>query len=898
MIPHISKQLSVYNKRLLEVEQELKEFDTYHDDVDSAVYLRNSLNHTNPFIRKTNEKIIDAISRRDALIMTIKRLRSYIFIKRQIHVEADCEMSDMMDNKDTLVHENLEDTAGASVDSVDYGYPETVTTGQDNLLYLSDFLSRPLKLSQSVISLDTDFTFSLDIWDEFTSHPSVRAKLRNYAYLNATLNVRITVSGTPWHYGKLQVSYQPLAAYNANLNILDPMLSTASRFAALTYLSQAKGCTVIDVHDNKPLELECPYISPNPMLRLFNKSPLVLAAAGSYTDTVGFGTLYINSISPPKAISATATEIGLQVYAWMTDVQLGAPTGTVIEIGTESSFELLDERKAGPVQRYSSKAAQVAQMLSGVPIIGRFADAAIRPLTMLSKVSALFGFSYPTMIEKPDRVKNDPYQNASQCIGYGTGQRLTYDPKQELSVDPRSTGTDIDELALNYLCAVESLLDTFSWSSADGQLAGSIWMAPVNPAAGKRIEVLPGQYIVAPTALAFASSPFSWWRGEITYRFEIVCSKFHRGTLAVVYEPNISQNVIIDTVLDLNKQYIKKIDLQSVTDFEVTVKWAYPKPWAKVMSYDYQADMGDIGFLGSDYFDIANGYIAVVPYTELQSPDGSEITINVYVRSDNMHLNQFSMVLAPPVRPSVESDFEMHTPNIVDSSVLNQSSARDDNITVFNFGEEPTSFRTLLKRFETWHDPAYNGITANVAGTTHYYYQSRSFGNPSPSYSSYPDNVQNLFGYLRYAYLGMRGGIKHRFNIVGPNGCFQEIGQPTSVRLEMPAIYGANPVFVTSTGVEGINSSLGSTTFVQSTNAGIEFEVPMYTPDLFLISFRENPLATSSLVTSEISSTFVINTYQRCETHAADDPAYALLSSAAAEDFSFMRYSGAPIYSY
>ena len=897
MIPHIERSVYRYERELKEVEIELKAYPEFNEDYGYPYYKHNSQNAVCLSVRDRNKRIIDTLHRRDSLVLTIKRLRSYVMIKRKIVVEADFDPANKTDGKETTIHENFEDTAGSAVDSAVYGTPQTLSTGQKELLMMSDFLSRPLKLAQAVIPLDTDFAFQLDLWDEFTSHPSVRAKLRNYAYLNATLNVRITLSGTPWHFGKLQVSYQPLANRNTPLLYLESFLG-AGGVGPLTYLSQSKGCTVMDVHDNKPLEIECPFISPQPMLRLFNKSPLILAAAGPYADTVGFGKLYINSISPVRAIGTTSTEVGLQVYAWMSNLQLGVPTGTVIEIGTEASLEGKDERVTGPIEAISSKAAGIASALSGIPIIGRFAHASVKPLQMMSKIASLFGFSYPTIITQPNRVKNEPFQNSSQFIGCDTGQRLTIDPKQELSVDPSVTGVSTDDMSYDLLCSTESLLDVFVWSSLDGQLAGSIWMAPVNPNLAKRrlISGVPEVYEIYPTALGFVSTPHLWWRGDITFRFEIVCSQFHRGTLAVIFEPNISQNVVIDTSMDLNKQYIKKIDLQSVTDFEITVKWAYPRPWARVLTDDLLGDLGTVGFLGESLFDYANGYIAVIPYTELQSPDGSDITINVYIRSDNMSFNQFSLLNIPVDRPVVESSYEAKTPNVVDSTDLNETTASEENISCLTFGETPLSFRSALKRFMGWR---YNSVNAVTSGTTEAVvsYKTIAMTWPTPSFFTHSEARPNLMGYLRYAYLGMRGGTKHRVILSGP--LTARNNDLVVVKFLPPGVTYDNDLVITGNSFNSMSAhDMGSAMYVPATNGGVEFEIPMYTPDLFWVSFSDDFNDAYSTYQSNVTLGYEVDFTVSPMLLTATNPLVVCTSSAAAEDFSFMRYSGAPPYIY
>jgi hypothetical protein len=192
----------------------------------------------------------------------------------------------------------------------------------------------------------------------------------------------------------------------------------------------------------------------------------------------------------------------------MTEVELGAPTGTVITIGTESG---VDERERGPVERIATRASEIAYALTSVPTIAPFAKASAVTLQGMASLSALFGFSVPTMENEPSRVKNQPFQNGAHVIGYDTGKRITLDPKQELSVDPRSVNRVDDDMALSTICARESYLDTFEWGDAVLPLSSSIWMAPVNPGIVKRVaKGAPTPYYVAPTALSFAAAPLMY----------------------------------------------------------------------------------------------------------------------------------------------------------------------------------------------------------------------------------------------------------------------------------------------------------------------------------------------------------------------------------------------------
>lgn len=859
---------------------------------------------SNPVMRTRCDEFHRLVSELSALNLTfnrlsrwMKRYRANLVIRTESQVVNDMT-SGSVDATAIDVHQNVTDIAGSEKDSTSAGVASEMKTGQHNMLDMSDFLARPLSLTSYSITTGSNSTYYVDLWQAFLSQASIRAKIRNFAYLRGTMNVRIAVAGTPFHYGKLQVSYQPLADYNANLaavtvNLFDP----AARISALTYLSQAPGCTVIDVKDNKPLELQCPFLSPQPMLRLFNRNPLILPDTTDFDDSVGFGRLYISSIEPILSASDTPTNVSVNVYMWMTDLELGTPTGTVIQIGTESNR--MDEREVGPVEKVATRASEIAKALTSVPMIAPFARASGMALDGIGSLAALFGFSVPTLITEPSRVKNQPYQNGAHIIGCDTGKRITLDPKQELSVDPRVLGTSADEMSIAHICSVESLLDVFDWEASETPLSTPVWVAPVTPRITKRVP-FGLQDLYQPTALSFAATPFAYWRGDVTFRFEIVCSSYHRGKLAFYFEPNIAQNVVIDTVLDLNKQFIKIVDIQETQDVSFTVKWAFPKAWARNISDDLVGDLGTVALLGFDLFEYANGYIAVTPFTALQSPNSSDIKINVYISSDNMMFNQMTSMNMPAERPTTESRIISECTE-VERMNLNESSASMDKICEEHFGEVPVSFRGLLKRFNAV--VAYNAIPAPIIGTGRAfvnYYGAPIYPNPLPGFDGVAySGPPNLLGYLRYAYVGIRGGTKHRFGTFG--GAATNSSQRVLVTLDSPTI--VQPVLgvtwlatTDNTSVHFECSMNGSVSFVPFTNGGVEFETPLYSNNLFGYSFSDDPFpAASTLINESVTRQFDAVMALQQGTSSPQSP-FVIHDIAAAEDFSLMRFQGAPAY--
>lgn len=808
------------------------------------------------------------------------------------------EMSTGVGDEKTMTdHENVREIGGSTPKHATAGNSETINVGQKGLLDISNFLSRPVSLGSYSLAIDSDVTLIMDVWSMFLSNPAVRAKLRNFAYLKGDMHVRISVSGSPFHYGKLLLSYQPYASVNVNMKYHEAQLTGVGRFQSLSYLSQAPGAKVLDVKNNEPLEMHFPFICQQPLIRLFNDSPLILPDTSDFNDTLDLGRLYITSINPVKSAAPAPTSVSMFVYAWMDNVQMGTSTGTVLSVRTESG--VVDERVVGPVEGTATRLLSVSEALSSVPVIEPYARASSMILRGVRAFAAIFGFSVPVMNNEPVRVRPQAYQNGANVIGFDTGKRIVLDPKQELTIDPRIVGVDTDDMAFSAIYTRPCLVDTFQWQSSDLPLTSSIWMAPVNPSISKRVSIAPLRYVIQPTPMGMIADTMRFWRGDIEFSFEIVCSKYHRGKLAFYIEPNIAQNVIIDTVLDMNKQYVQVVDIQETQHVTFTVPWMFRRAWARCMPPNLLGDLGTVSFLGEDLAEYANGYVAVTPFTALQSPDGSPIEVNVYVRSANMHFNQVDETNIPMQRPSAavtESGTLSDEPTT--HLMLNESTADLKGLSEFHFGEQPVSFRSLIKRFGG--DQPDIEMIAPSFGTNDLYVicgQMPNFprhaaefdGNPSARY-------RNLLGYLRSAYLAMRGGIRHRYTVFGnyapgPAGCVR-------VNLEYPLGEQRPPVTLTQgTGALFRMPSrlIGTVSFVPNTNGGIEFETPMYTNNLFGLAFAEDPFpATVSSCDPLVSRTHQVLLSRKANSTGLDTA--IVHDRAGAEDFGFYRFNGAAPY--
>lgn len=841
---------------------------------------------------------IDALGKVESLQCTINLLDQYVL--RDMYLKTESGVAGALGSDGAIstqrVDENFLDVGGDDPVQGNAGRSNASEQGSRAITELKDFLKRPVQIYKTAIAVSATTSLALSVWDLYTLIPSVRAKLRNYTYFRGDLKVRISISGTPFHYGKILVSYQPIPGVNECLTNLATCLAANAAFrpCVLNYLSQATGSAVMSVNENTPLEITCPYISTKPMHRLYNAGvTTAMAAATSYWDLETAGDLYIYSINIVKALNATSTPIYMQVYAWMENVDLGTNTGSHLVITTESG-RFGDERKTGPVEWITSKIASVSGVIAvAVPEIAPFALASQIAFSAISKVSSLFGWSKPVLEMHAKLVKQAPYSNTAVTIGSDTASRVVLDPKQEVTIDPRAAGLNFDDLSIQHIASRMTYLTTFNWLDTDDAMAGVIWSCRVHPNL-----VTPHQGITynwsQPTAMAFAVAPFEFWRGDIKFRFEIVCSSFHRGKLAIFFEPNVSQYTLINSALSLNKQFLRIIDIQETQTFDIVVKWASHRSWLRntnAATAPYNIILPSTTYQADGY---VNGYIGVVPFTELQSPDTSDIFVNVYACCDNLQVNGFTSKNLPSQRRLLTEAGTF--PGSCLSSVpvstldLNESSATVDKICVEHFGEQPLSFRALLKRKVTITNFAMNTATRQVYTRSGPIY----FLNRLPFGATAVANVNfDMFSYLRYAYLGVRGAMRYTFEMTVAD--FARMNT-FKVGFSQPADYAAIAALSAPLS-ETVCSNLpleGGIMEVPHTNGGIEIEFPFYSNNLFV--FAGPTTCDDTAHTNTTMEKVWYRNYTLSFNASATWTNDGSFSVCSGEDFTYLRYLGSPYY--
>jgi len=445
-------------------------------------------------------------------------------------------------------------------------------------------------------------------------------------------------------------------------------------------------------------------------------------------------------------------------------------------------------------------------------------------------------------------------------------------------------------MTIAHICARETYFTYIDWLSTSLVAEDPIWTCAVTPGV-YTVNTHGTRSYVQPTALAHAARCFGYWHGDITYRFKFVVSAYHRGKIGISHEPNVHQSVLIDSNVTLNKQYLKIIDLEDTQDVTVTVKWTAPRMWLGMTTTpDDVICYGGSTFGVPTAADLYNGYIALTPLTALVAPKASDIKILCFVSSSNMKFNYLTDVVMPYERKIVTESGNLSTK--VD---LNESSSDDSLIGQYHFGEIPTSFRSLLRRYML---SALATATTTAAGTATYYvtYSRNNMPAIVCAYATSPSSTPctSIYDYLRYGYMGIRGGMKHRFRIHA--ALTSDMNQQCIVSLNGRATFSANSAANSSTGV--YTNMKGTVHFHTNNNGGIEYETPFYSNNMFAFSYNSSLGTAALLPLDDYQDSWVRTHSVTFTTDLTSKLIYCSGDIAAGEDFSFLRFQGAPYFTF
>lgn len=605
----------------------------------------------------------------------------------------------------------FEDEAPGFSTTVDAAYDQTMDAGMNSDSDLGNYLRRPIKLATIEWQVGQSLLTEINPWELLHDNSFFQSKIRNFELLRHKLKVKVVVSGTPFHYGRLLVSYNPYF-FSDEVTVVRSAVPQD-----LIQLSQRPHIW-IDPANNLGGELSLPFFYPRNYVSI------------TRGDHRFLGKLDIQSSQPLRHANGGDDAVYISIFAWAEDICLSVPTSnepdslpTVFEsqsnVLTNAS---MDEYGMGIVSEPASSVAKAAGLLTRIPIIGPYMRATEVAANKVGMVAKLFGFSRPPVVTDPTLFKPFPQGNLANTDAAETVSKLSLDSKAEVTIDPRVVGLGgHDEMGIIDFVKRESFLCDFPMTETDGPGA-SIFEARVNPITYDSLDGTDDiEYHLPPCA--YLAQAFEYWHGSMTYKFQIVKSKFHKGKIVVQYDPMYLPGV----TEQFNTNYSRIVDLGAEDEFEITIGWCQSEPWCRLPSIGLDKRWSSTGSYGSAEPGVSNGLFRVSVLNKLVSPSlDTDISFNVFVRMNDdakfarptpNKLDRLSLFSSLPLPPSKREIFDSQS-GIAGAPVVNQEAtaptganaiqsinkvgqANDHYHEVF-FGECPTSLRQMLKRY-TFH---------------------------------------------------------------------------------------------------------------------------------------------------------------------------------------------------
>lgn len=468
---------------------------------------------------------------------------------------------------------------------------------------LSEFFQRPVKILEKQWEVDKDLFVRFNPWKNFWENDRNIEKIKNYFLLKNTLHVKLLINGNAFYYGRALMAYEPLIARDntspsqarSDAYLPEDMVRLSQRMKVFINPTESTGGS-----------LELPFFWDNSALRI------------PFREWDGMGDIVLKSFTPLRHANGATDSLTVTVFAWAENVSYAIPTGTSPSVTNEP--EMADETDEDIISRPASAIARYAGALTNVPWISPFARATEIGAGAIASIAKIFGYSSPTNLDYHLMVPRPRTSLAVVDTKYPTN-KLSVDSKQELTLDPATTGIrPEDELPIASIAGRESFLTSFDWKQED-QEDWRLFQIRADPF----VFAKSGDEYFLP-ACAAAALPFSYWRGTMRLRFQIVSSAYHKGRLRIVYDPWKGENNP-----EFNTHYVTIHDISNEKDFTVDIGWAQNQPYRKRLDRD-DMPFSSIAVIQGDE-EKGNGVIGVYVLNRLTVPGTvlAPIKINVFV---------------------------------------------------------------------------------------------------------------------------------------------------------------------------------------------------------------------------------------------------------------------------
>jgi hypothetical protein len=779
---------------------------------------------------------------------------------------------------------------------------------------LENFFSRPIKIHEEEWATSTTLAFDINPWSLYWDNPRVANRISNYNLLRCNMKVKVVINGNGFQYGRAIVAYLPFDLYDA--------LSTNAALISADLVGTSQLPHIfLDPTTSTGGELKLPN---------FNYQNYIEIVESQWSE---LGNLIFRSLNELKHANGATDVVTISVFAWAEDVAMSVLTSVESDtLGPQSGIEednfephmgeIEEANTKGMISGPATAVAKWASYMTKVPYISPFAIATEIAGTATAAIAKMFGYCRPPVTKNPEPFRATQMSSLALTNVPDTVNKLSIDHKQELTIDPRIAGLGgVDPMNIREIAKRESYLTKFEWNIGTSPET-LLWNSRVDPVTWAEDSGPPISYHFP--ACAFAALPFKHWTGTMNFRFQIVCSTFHKGRIKIVYDPNwLATN-------EYNTNYLKIVDISEEQDFTISVGMGQERT---LLNHHLPGIDSATQMYGSSLFtskEQGNGVLGIYVVNELTTPNSTvnnNIEINVFVSMGDdfevfvpddhfqkfvfgTNTDGFVPQSGAEIVPESQNTMEPSAPQQSMSTTVGMGESQNPDINKVFTGEAISSFRTVMKRYNLW---SAIGALSNQSVVTQGRFSSFPYlrgyvsGAVDETDEANPYNFCNtvLIHWVRNAFQGWRGSVRYKFIPRGkqnrsdrievqrspwePSGSLYEYEQ--SGLPEYGSIQDCRRDLIQETSIGGVpalkpfSGVLGECLTTNAINGALEFEVPYYS------GYRFTPGKPSNYTGIQL---FNPNPFDyRVEWNGNETSCYDIFV-AASEDFQVYFFTGLP----
>nr|DAZ87966.1 TPA_asm: hypothetical protein [Schmimed virus 2] len=471
---------------------------------------------------------------------------------------------------------------------------------------MESFLTRPYPVySGTWKTTDIDNIATISFPDVLFKIDPLWDKLRNHRYCRSDIELSIRVNGTQFHYGALIASVSPMPSTGLFVPNGSTLKNKRSCYENM-YTAASNNGVIIHPTENEVNKIIIPYVLPKPYIDLvaLTSSDETIRKREYFNSEIAALVLWV--LCPLRG-SKECSNVGYTVFARLKNPDLtgytypknqkkySELTYPVLKNNTEAQFvknnmTLYTNTSYDTMEAEGDK-EQVEKATRG------FSDIAMEAGTdMLAKLVVGAVNSLTAGLNKPEDISNlnqmcIKFENTALSHGVNPGYVLGTSQTNRIKSSPCVMGGDQHDMNFSKIVQRYGLIGTQDIDADTTTVGKSIAAIPVHPmqcpaqAYKSAADSYARNMVLVPTPCAAVASRFSYWRGDITFKMQVIASFCHNARIRIAWHPAFhTADVGVEGESNMINQII---DISTQTEIEFKIPYLNDEPYLPMNQKGY-----------------------------------------------------------------------------------------------------------------------------------------------------------------------------------------------------------------------------------------------------------------------------------------------------------------------